>query len=306
MSSPRQKPVLSIDISAAENHRELEGQLPASSDHDEHQKSEKENTIMQVKKGQEVVGNAAAAVPPQEPEHEVRDMLTGRLISSNRARSCCLRCQQKLRCTLSIRGGHEAAGDVLQCSACRRNGEKYCLRLSDHGGADARELDGPPWKNPNYITGTTEFVGRRELEEILEPFFLGEKVYVAGECVYEVQRDAWALPAAAAAEEEGEEQDDDNDLDIGDRWRGLGRGVGWRAVLPVRENRSLMGIARNEEENARDEEGGIQESSVYGQLSLNAQRKYEPRLAHLKDVIKEAAEGDGEANAGEGVLGETW
>ncbi|RYP09417.1 hypothetical protein DL764_001296 [Monosporascus ibericus] len=140
-----------------------------------------------------------------------RDLTTGRVLAEN-SRSC-LRCAEKgLKCTLLFAGKE---GEV-QCAACRRASADQCVRqaLKDlHPGADQSG-----WRavvNEHHARITT---------------------YASGELIEARDRLNMALPPFNGADLPPEERPQ--------RWQTLG----WRDVLPLGRNRSLLG----EDEDVRE------------------------------------------------------
>ncbi|RYP26182.1 hypothetical protein DL767_008134 [Monosporascus sp. MG133] len=147
----------------------------------------------------------------EEEDGPPRDMTTGRVLAEN-SRSC-LRCAENgLKCTLLFAGKE---GDV-QCAACRRAGADRCVRqaLDDlHPGADQSGWHAVVDEHHARIT-----------------------TYVNGELVEARDQLNMALPPFNGADLPPEERPQ--------RWQALG----WRDVLPLRRNRSLL----SEEKDVRE------------------------------------------------------
>ncbi|KAI0024943.1 hypothetical protein F4780DRAFT_775421 [Xylariomycetidae sp. FL0641] len=148
----------------------------------------------------EEAGNQTKRIPRKnlsngKGEVRRRDVTTGRFLSTTG--QACLRChEKKLKCTLTFVGKESEP----RCSACRRTGpDTYCVRLRSIDPTAQRPWCGPPWKNPNYITGMADrLVSAAELEELIKEHFLGRERYIGGcaggETIREAATDHWALP----------------------------------------------------------------------------------------------------------------
>ncbi|RYP91027.1 hypothetical protein DL770_002857 [Monosporascus sp. CRB-9-2] len=147
----------------------------------------------------------------EEEDGPPRDLTTGRVLAEN-SRSC-LRCAEKgLKCTLLFAGKE---GDV-QCAACRRAGADRCVRqsLDDlHPGADQSG-----WR------------------AVVDEHHARITTHVNGELVEARDKLNMALPPFNGADLPPEERPQ--------RWQTLG----WRDVLPLRRNRSLL----SEDEDVRE------------------------------------------------------
>ncbi|RYP21198.1 hypothetical protein DL765_002337 [Monosporascus sp. GIB2] len=139
----------------------------------------------------------------EEEQGPPRDLTTGRVLAES-SRSC-LRCADKgLKCTLLFAGKE---GEV-QCAACRRAGADRCVRqaLEDlHPGADQG--------------GWRAVVGEHRARIT---------TYLNGELVEAHDKFNMVLPPFNGADLPPEERPQ--------RWQALG----WRDVLPLRRNRSLL------------------------------------------------------------------
>ncbi|RYP50510.1 hypothetical protein DL768_004015 [Monosporascus sp. mg162] len=180
-----------------------------------------------------------------------RDLTTGRVLAEN-SRSC-LRCAEKgLKCTLLFAGKE---GDV-QCAACRRAGRDRCVRqaLEDlHPGADQSG-----WR------------------AVIDEHHARTTTYVNGELVEARNKLNMALPPFSGADLPPEERPQ--------RWQTLG----WRDVLPLGRNRSLL----SEEEDVREllreraeleadgEEKGREEAEGKGPVDAAAADPEDPEVLH--------------------------
>ncbi|RYP85447.1 hypothetical protein DL769_001000 [Monosporascus sp. CRB-8-3] len=156
----------------------------------------------------------------EEEDGPPRDLTTGRVLAEN-SRSC-LRCADKgLKCTLLFAGKE---GDV-QCAACRRAGADRCVRQALEGLNPIADQSG--WRavvDENHARITT---------------------YVNGEPVEARDKLNMALPPFNGA-----------DLPPEERSQGW-QAFGWRDVLPLRRNRSLLMEEEDVQELLRGRDEGV-------------------------------------------------
>ncbi|KAI1335125.1 hypothetical protein F5Y15DRAFT_398955 [Xylariaceae sp. FL0016] len=155
----------------------------------------------------------------------LKDVTTGRFLSDDG--QSCLRCSRKgLNCTLNFFGSEF---DEL-CSACRRSKCEFCIRMLPV--YRQVEFYGPPWKNPNWITGRPGQLTREEIEDEVSAHFHGEQKYVAGDGRFEYKgvTDLWPMPVFNGS-----------DIPIDERPEGWSPkpNMAWQDYLPIEQNSSL-------------------------------------------------------------------
>ncbi|CAJ2506210.1 Uu.00g003400.m01.CDS01 [Anthostomella pinea] len=244
---------------------------------------EEGHTVLVIWNGESI--DWAGEEEEEEAEPQV-DRTTGRTMCQDP--QPCLRCQKKgLKCTLIFASANHDEKQP-KCSACRRSDAQYCVRLRP---ANRRiPYYGPPWKNPNFTTGSAVSDHRLssvEIGALLKGFYLGEQSYVGGggSYLYQASVEAMALPPYNGV-----------DLPMEERARNW-KTMGWRHVLPVWHNASLQsgGLPPSDqvEWTAADsvEEGSPVEAAEEAgrdQLQyLRIRRRYFPREAHLNDELGE-------------------
>ncbi|KAI1105958.1 hypothetical protein F4804DRAFT_349549 [Jackrogersella minutella] len=211
-----------------------------------------------------------------------RDLATGRELVEDGG--SCLRCiENGLRCTLKFLGLEGAA----KCAGCKRSGNQYCVR--QRVADEWIPFQGPPWHNPNFFAVGDE-PSQAEMEEILYNHYEGQDIYLGGSYISEGDRRRMILPPFNG-----------RDLPLAER-QGNWQTMDWQRVLPVWKNRSFhprsawgIEVPYDIEEiqgiDPYDEEAQVflgEDTLQY----LRVIRKYQPRRAHMKELISD--------------LGETW
>ncbi|KAI1501238.1 hypothetical protein F5X99DRAFT_409208 [Biscogniauxia marginata] len=263
----------SIDIKLAQGFKEKErlpiiekGQDPATEETDATAPAGTEDSVKQ-DNGETMT--LWSREDKEEKKKLKRDLITGRLLSKNG--QSCLRCAEKgLRCTLHFYG----FDTETRCAACRRSGTEHCVRPLKI--QDRVPYSGPPWKDPNFVTGEAKPLPQAQMEKILREHFEGPQSYLQGHYVHAGEQRRMVLPPFNHSGLPWEQRPEG--------WEKLD----WRKILPTHMNRSLTPRSTPSGTPSLTKggqaKGGPQPDVGEDKLQfLRVSRRYQPRIAHLNE-----------------------